>query len=134
MRKAPTVNLKKDGPGVAVRKMKNVGTSTVYVVDSDRKYKGIATIDEANDLKKKNVKDLSNIIRNDAGRTSPDTPIKQLLSKALSSTYPVAVLDDDGHLLGIVDRASIISEVNLNDPDYETSEAEKQELETKESV
>ncbi len=134
MRKAPTVNFKKDGPGVAVRKMKNIGTSTVYVVDSDRKYKGIVTIDDANDLMEKNVKDLSSIIRNDAGRTSPDTPIKQLLSMALSSTYPVAVLDEEELLLGIVNRASIISEVNLNDPEYDTSEVDKQEIETKESV
>jgi len=135
MRKAPTVNLKKDGPGVAVRKMKKVGTSTVYVVDSDRKYKGIVTIDDANELKEKNVKDLSGIIRNDAGKTTPDTPIKQLLSKALSSTYPVAVLDKEEHLLGIVDRASIISEVNLNDPEHDhTTETDKQEIETKETV
>ncbi len=134
MRKAPTVNFKKDGPGVAVRKMKNIGTSTVYVVDSDRKYKGIVTIDDANDLMEKNVKDLSSIIRNDAGRTSPYTPIKQLLSIALSSTYPVAVLDEEERLLGIVNRASIISEVNLNDPEYDTSEVDKQEIETKESV
>ncbi len=134
MRKAPTVNFKKDGPGVAVRKMKKIGTSTVYVVDSDRKYKGIVTIDDANDLMEKNVKDLSSIIRNDAGRTSPDTPIKQLLSMALSSTYPVAVLDEEELLLGIVNRASIISEVNLNDPEYDTSEVDKQEIETKESV
>lgn len=135
MRKAPTINLQKDGPGVAVRKMKKVGTSTVYVVDSERKYKGIVTIDDANKLKEKNVKDLSGIIRNDAGKTTPDTPIKQLLSKALSSAYPVPVLDEEEHLLGIVDRASIISQVNLNDPEhYNTTEVEKQKIETKESA
>ncbi len=135
MRKAPTVNLKKDGPGVAVRKMKNVGVSTVYVVGSDRKYKGIVTIDDATKLQKKNVKDLSSILRNDAGKTSPNAPIKHLLSIALSSSYPVAVLDEEEHLLGIVDRASIISEVNLNDPEYDNdTEDENKEIETKEQV
>src|SRR6056297_57868 len=129
MRKAPTINIKKDGPGVAVRKMKQDGISSIYVLDSDRKYKGIVTIDDAAEQKKKNVKSVDEIIRDDAGRTSPDTPVKHLLSDVLTSSYPVAVLDDEGRLTGIVDRASIISEVNLNDPQYSSEKESKKEAE-----
>ncbi len=129
MRKAPTINIKKDGPGVAVRKMKQDGISSIYVLDSDRKYKGIVTIDDAAEQKKKNVKSVDEIIRDDAGRTSPDTPVKHLLSDVLTSSYPVAVLDDEGRLTGIVDRASIISEVNLNDPQYSSDKESKKEAE-----
>ena len=129
MRKAPTINIKKDGPGVAVRKMKQDGVSSIYVLDSDRKYKGIVTIDDAAEQKKKNVKSVDEIIRDDAGRTSPDTPVKHLLSDVLTSSYPVAVLDDEGRLTGIVDRASIISEVNLNDPQYSSDKESKKEAE-----
>lgn len=119
MRKAPTINIKKDGPGVAVRKMKQEGISSVYVLDADRKYLGIVTIEDATELHKKNVKSVEDIIRDDAGTTTPETPVKRLLSDVMTSSYPVAVLDDDQKLSGIVDRASIISEVNLNDPDFE---------------
>jgi len=129
MRKAPTINIKKDGPGVAVRKMKQDGISSIYVLDSDRKYKGIVTIDDAAEQKKKNVKSVDEIIRDDAGRTSPDTPVRHLLSDVLTSSYPVAVLDDEGRLTGIVDRASIISEVNLNDPQYSSDKESKKEAE-----
>ena len=118
MRKAPTINIKKDGPGVAVRKMKQKGISSLYVLNSDRKYLGIITIDDASELQKKNVKTVEHIIRDDAGRSSPEAPVKQLLSKVMTSSYPVAVLDDEGRLSGIVDRASIISEVDLNDPNH----------------
>lgn len=124
MKKAPTINIKKDGPGVAVRKMKQEGISSIYVLDSDRKYLGIVTIEDASDLKEKNIKSVDDIIRDDAGRTSPETPVKQLLSDVMTSSYPVAVLDDDGKLAGIVDRASIISEVNLNDPEYSMEDEE----------
>ena len=127
MRKAPTINIKKDGPGVAVRKMKQEGISSIYVLDPDRKYLGIVTIEEAADLQKKNIKSVDDIIRDDAGTTSPDTPVKRLLSDVMKSSYPVAVLDDEKHLKGIVDRASIISEVNLNDPDYEDTDESKEE-------
>lgn len=129
MRKAPTINIKKDGPGVAVRKMRQDGISSIYVLDSDRKYKGIVTIDDAADQKKKNVKNVDDIIRDDAGRTSPDTPVKHLLSDVMTSSYPVAVLDDVGRLTGIVDRASIISEVNLNDPQYLSDKESKKKVE-----
>lgn len=118
MRKAPTVNIHKDGPGVASRKMKKVGVSTVYVVDSDRKYIGIVTIDDATKLQKQNKKDLTSILLKDAEIASPETPVKQLLGKALASRYPVAIVDEKERLAGIVDRASIINEVNLNDPEY----------------
>src|SRR6056297_3303008 len=127
MRKAPTINIKKDGPGVAVRKMKQEGISSIYVLDPDRKYLGIVTIEEATDLQMKNIKSVDDIIRDDAGTTSPDTPVKRLLSDVMKSSYPVAVLDDEKHLKGIVDRASIISEVNLNDPDYEDTDESKEE-------
>jgi len=115
MRKAPTISIHKDGPGVAVRKMKQIGVSTIYVIDSDRRYKGMVTIDDAVALQEKNVKSVEEIIRTDAGTATPETPIKNLLPTALSSSYPVAVLEENGRLAGIVDRASIISEVNLNE-------------------
>lgn len=133
MRKAPTINIKKDGPGVAVRKMKQEGISSLYVLDPDRKYLGIVTIDDATQLQKKNIKSVEDIIRDDAGRTTPETPVKQLLSNVLTSSYPVAVLDDEQHLAGIVDHASIISEVNLNDPDFEDDTAEGKNPEDPES-
>lgn len=131
MRKAPSINLKKDGPGVAVRKMKQEGISTIYVIDSDRKYKGIVTIDDAAELKNKEVKSVESILRNDAGTSAENAPIKHLLSKVMSTDYPVAVLDDEQRLSGIVDRASIISEVNLNDPDNGTADNADEEIETK---
>ncbi|HMB42211.1 MAG TPA: glycine betaine/L-proline ABC transporter ATP-binding protein [Balneolaceae bacterium] len=114
MRKAPTVDLKKDGPGVASRKMEKAGVSTVYVLGEQRKFKGVVTIDDANRLKNENVKSLDDIIRNDAYKTLPDTPIKQLLSEAIGSTVPIAVIDSNDKFLGVVDRASIINEVKLN--------------------
>lgn len=114
MRKASTVDLKKDGPGVASRIMEKNGVSTVYVLGENRTYKGTVTIDDANRLKNKNIKSLDKIIKNDAYKARPHTPIKQLLSEAIRSTVPIAVVDTDGKFLGVVDRASIINEVKLN--------------------
>ena len=77
------------------------------------------------------MKTVDDIIRDDAGRTSPEAPVKQLLSKVMTSSYPVAVLDDEGRLSGIVDRASIISEVDLNDPNHVPENGTSSETEPK---
>lgn len=133
MRNAPTVDLKKDGPGVASRAMEKNGVSTVYVLGENRTYKGIVTIDDANRLKNENVKSLDKIIKNDAYTAQPDTPIKQLLSEAIGSTVPIAVINADGKFLGVVDRASIINEVKLNSSEN-GAETNQQEIETKEKT
>ncbi len=114
MRKAPTVQASKDGPSVAIRKMEKTGVSTTYVVDEKRNLKGIVTIDDAVELKDNGGKDLSDIINAEIEVAGPDTPINALLTKSLQSKYPIAVVNEEGKLLGIVDRATILAELNEN--------------------
>jgi glycine betaine/proline transport system ATP-binding protein len=114
MRKAPTVQATKDGPSVAIRKMEKTGVSTTYVVDEKRHLKGIVTIDDAVELRDNEGKELSDIINADIEVAGPDTPINALLTKSLQSKYPIAVVNEDGKFLGIVDRATILAELNEN--------------------
>jgi glycine betaine/proline transport system ATP-binding protein len=114
MRKAPTVQATKDGPSVAIRKMEKTGVSTTYVVGEKRHLKGIVTIDDAVELRDNEGKDLSDIINADIEVAGPDTPINALLTKSLQSKYPIAVVNEDGKFLGIVDRATILAELNEN--------------------
>lgn len=132
MRKAPTINYKKDGPRVATRNMEKVGVSTIYVIDGERRFKGIVTIDDAVDLQKKEIKDISSAIRKDLETTTPDTPIKQLLTKAITAKYPLPVLDEDNRLVGIVDRASIINEVGteIEESDQDSTASADEEANT----
>lgn len=111
MRRPLTVTVPKDGPAVAVRRMKREGFSTVFVVDSDRKLKGIVRIDDAVKLEKKEKRDFGDTVDADVSITSPETPIGDLLTTALTNKYPICVLDNIGTLLGIIERASIIAEV-----------------------
>jgi len=125
MRRPVMVTIPKDGPAVAVRRMNREGFSTAFVVDSERKLKGIVRIDDAVKLEKRHEKSLENAVDNNVSITSPETPIGDLLATALANKYPVCVLDDSGTLLGIVERASIIAEVGgdaepilLSDSDF----------------
>lgn len=114
MRKAPTIKLPKDGPKVAAHKMEQTGVSTIYVVDQDRKFKGLAWIDDVVELNNKGEKDIRSILKTDLKTTTPDQPIKHLLAQAIEAKYPIPVLDEKERLAGIVDRASIMAELSEN--------------------
>ncbi len=111
MRKPPTVQLPKDGPKVANRKMEKIGVSTIYVLDEQRKLMGVARIDDTVKLEENKSKDLRSVVIHEVETTTKETPIKYLLGKALETIYPIAVLDEKERLIGIVDRASIMAEL-----------------------
>ncbi|OFI06066.1 glycine betaine/carnitine transport ATP-binding protein GbuA [Clostridium acetireducens DSM 10703] len=107
----------KDGPKVAMRLMKREGIASIYVIDKDRKLKGIVKIEDVVDLIKKGIHYLDNIIIKDVPTTSPDTPISDLLSQALHSNYPIVVVDKNNTMLGIIKKSSIIAGI-LGEEEY----------------
>ncbi|NOH16172.1 glycine betaine/L-proline ABC transporter ATP-binding protein ProV [Clostridium cochlearium] len=98
----------KDGPKVAVRFMQEEEISSLYVVDKNRKLRGIIKIEDALDLAQKNIRQVDEIIDRDIPIVSPETPISDLLSMAKDSRYPLAVVGQDDKLLGIIKRSTII--------------------------
>ena len=119
MKKADPVVTPKDGPSVAVRRMEKLGLSTVFVTDHNRVLRGIVNIDDA--VKARKDKTLEGILREDEIYTVwPDTPLSDLMGQAMASRYPMAVVDHDGRLLGLLDRATILAEVGVESDQVQT--------------
>jgi glycine betaine/proline transport system ATP-binding protein len=112
MRRYPSITVPREGSGSAMRMMEKYGVSSILVTDHDRVLKGAVDIEAAAKLAKKKEKDVSSVIRDDIYTTTPDTAVSDLLGTALATKYPIAVIDEDGKLLGAVDRSAIIAEVN----------------------
>lgn len=108
MRNPEALVSSKDGPRAAVRKMKENEFSSVYVTDKNKKIQGIVTIGDAIKAIEKEEKSLDNILIKEVPKASPDQQIIDLLPMAKSSDYPIAVVDGENVLLGIIVRASII--------------------------
>jgi glycine betaine/proline transport system ATP-binding protein len=98
----------KDGPQVASNEMKKNGISSVFVIDNRRVLQGLVTIDDTVRAVKEK-KTLAEILSHDFYTTDPDTCIQELIPKATESRYPIAVVDGDNRLLGIIVRASVLS-------------------------
>ncbi|WP_298823560.1 glycine betaine/L-proline ABC transporter ATP-binding protein [uncultured Planococcus sp.] len=106
--KKPAVHMAdKSGALAAVRKMEEVGASSIFVVDKDNNFKGLLTIDNAISAYKSSLP-IENVLIEDIHEISPETPLNDLFSVAVEAKYPLAVVEN-GKLLGIVSRVSILS-------------------------
>lgn len=108
MKPAEAVPLK-DGPRVALRRMKERGISSLFVLTRDRKLAGIVTADDALAAADRNDEDLSRILITEVPRTSPETSISEIIPVLADSRFPVAVVRDDGKLLGVIVRGSLLA-------------------------
>jgi glycine betaine/proline transport system ATP-binding protein len=97
--------------------MRELGLSTLMVVDSDRRFRGYVRIDDVIDLENK-AKDekrpagevtVKEVLKTDGLTVAPETPIVDLLTDASRTTLPFAVVDDENRLKGIVTRPAILA-------------------------
>lgn len=98
----------KDGLNVAIKTMSTNGLSSVFVVDKDRILQGIITIDDTIAAIKEK-KTLNDIIKQDYFTTDKETYVQDLLPQASETKYPIAVVDENNKLLGIIVRAAVLS-------------------------
>ncbi|MCR4441049.1 MAG: glycine betaine/L-proline ABC transporter ATP-binding protein [Peptococcaceae bacterium] len=98
----------KDGPHVALKEMEKSGLSSVFVVDSERRLQGLVTVDDAVRALKEHWP-LKDILIKEYATTTPDTYVQDLIPLATASKYPIAVLDGNNRLLGIIARVSVLS-------------------------
>ncbi|MGE4214987.1 MAG: glycine betaine/L-proline ABC transporter ATP-binding protein [Anaerotignaceae bacterium] len=109
MKKVDTIVYSKDGARIAVRRMKDANLSSVFVVDKQRKIKGIVTIEDTMGLIKSNKDDLSEIIDTDINEVSPDVLIEDIIPLFMNSRYPVVVVDEERKILGIIFKVSVLA-------------------------
>lgn len=112
------VNFEKDGPRVALKRMREAGTSSVFVVRRNRELVGIVHAADVSKLVKENITSLESAIHRDVPTTGLDTPLAEIMDTILTTTIPIAVTDD-GKLKGIIIRGSVLAalsgnEVNVN--------------------
>ncbi len=96
------------GPKVALEEMKNNQISSLYVVDRNKTLYGIVTIDDTINAIKEN-KSLKDILKDDYFITTPEVYVQELIPKASETKYPIAVVDENNKLKGIIVRVSVLS-------------------------
>jgi glycine betaine/proline transport system ATP-binding protein len=90
------------GPRVAMRTIREADADHALVVDSRGRFKGAVTYDEVAKAAAQNLPRLDAMELDGELRIGPDETIEELIPLAASSGHPVAVVDEDGRLVGEV--------------------------------
>lgn len=107
------------GPRVAIESMMKQALSSVYVVDKDRKLQGMVTMEDATRAAGEKQTTLEKIIIRDIPRAAPQETLEDLLPKAISSPFPIAVVHENGRLLGVLPRVAVLTALTGEDEDLD---------------
>ncbi len=98
----------RDGANNALKQMRDHGVSSAYVIDDDLQFVGVLPLVDAIKVKAGEMT-LSDAITRGLPTTNPDVLISDLLPVAATASYPIAVIDEDNRLKGIVSKAAVLS-------------------------
>lgn len=97
-----------DSADHAIRVMRKNALSTAYVVDEKLRLVGILSITDAIRATKEKLP-IIQAVQNDVQTADPDALVADIMPIAADSPYPLAVVDPDLRLLGIVTKSSVLS-------------------------
>lgn len=112
----PTVaRLKKDGPEVVIRKMREAGLKTLPVIRTNRTFIGFVHLEDVLEAKKQGVKSIEEVVNMEVHSVYPDTTVEDMLPLLTETELPIPVVNEENFLLGLVSQTSIIVEMTGKD-------------------
>ncbi len=112
-----TINYEKDGPRVAIQRMKDAGLSSIYVTNRAKELIGVVHATDVSRLIKEQKNDLQEIIDKDVPRVTLDTSIHDLMDSLSTSSIPISVVED-GKLRGIIVRGAVLGALSGTEVDF----------------
>ena len=109
MKKPDPVIFIKDGPRVALHKIKEYGISSIFVVNRDFKLIGLLMAEKVAGAVKKGDKELNNYIEQDFIKVSPETLIRDMFNLMAETPGPLAVVSPEDKLLGIIVKGAVFA-------------------------
>lgn len=98
----------RSGPAAAVRKMRELQVSALFVIDPNRRLVGTVRDEDAARLLRQGETELTSAIDRDPATASPGDLLAELLMPSAENPLPLAVVDDRGVLRGVVARVSLL--------------------------
>ncbi|MFA7534351.1 MAG: ATP-binding cassette domain-containing protein, partial [Tissierellaceae bacterium] len=98
----------KDSLSMAIKSMKNNEVGSAYVVGDKMKLEGVIKIDDAIKASK-NGMGIEDILIRDINTASPDTLLTDIIDVAVTTPFPIAVVDGERSLKGIVSKVHVLS-------------------------
>lgn len=107
MEPAITMNIESDGPNVALNRMRKEGVSMLLVVDKKRQLKGSLTALKALEARRDQL-DVHDVIDKNVRKIKEDMLVTDIFNVIKDAEAPLAVVDKNDKLKGVVIRGSVI--------------------------
>src|SRR5665648_1297883 len=104
----PIVQLR-DGPHVALQVMMDHGISSVFVVDRAKHLQGLITADLALEARKAGVESLREVELIEVPVHQETVLVQDIFTIIAESKTPLAVIDEEQRLIGIIIRGSVLA-------------------------
>lgn len=108
-----TTNIENDGPNVALSRMRVEEVSMLLAVDKRRQLKGCLTAEAALKARKEKLP-LTEVIDKNVKTVSPDTLITDIFDLIYDSPTPLAVVNENGRLLGVIIKGRVLEALAVN--------------------
>jgi len=109
--KPTRIELKREGAEVTLRKMRNTGLSVLPVVDENNKFIGFVFDDDVVKIRRDKSKSIRDIIYEYSASVHLETPVSDIIAAYRDSSIPIAVVDENGKLKGVVMHSAVVSEI-----------------------
>lgn len=96
------------GPRVALKLMEDHGISTIFAVGKGKTFRGLVAVEDAVAAARAKKTNLEDILITDTPVTRPETPVRDLMGLVATTQYPVAVVDENNRLKGVIVRGSLL--------------------------
>lgn len=103
-----------EGPRVVLRRMRQKGLSSIFVVDRERRLVGLARAEDLVKLLDRSEGRLQAAVDRTAPSVGMDTPLRDVLPLFVDSSTPVGVVDEKNRLKGLIVRSSLIAGLTTN--------------------
>ncbi len=121
-RKPTIVQLGKDGPKGAIRKMRSTGVYVLPVENSERKFLGYVELTDMIQLARAKERTVEKALQTDVPSIHREYTVEEMIPLISENSYPLAVVDrKNGRLHGLVSQTSIVIEATSYD-DKEVSD------------
>ncbi|KFF49177.1 glycine/betaine ABC transporter ATP-binding protein [Gammaproteobacteria bacterium MFB021] len=100
-----------DGPRTVLRKMVESSLDSIYVIDRERKLLGVVDAERADEAAKAGSDSIRELIDDDYPCVGPDESLSRLYSMFTKRHCPIAVVDEEQRLLGVVVKGAVLEQL-----------------------
>lgn len=122
------------GPRTAVRVMRETQSSAAFVLDRDRRLLGVVLAEPAAKAVREGRNDLDGLVETDTEPVDPETAVADLFTRCAESPFPVPVTGEDGKLLGVIPRVTLLAALGSLTGNGHTEDIPEPEASDKEEV